>query len=80
MYLAEVLIKNSFFIIPFVEKRPPCLRMWLSEPREGLAVSKTKGSSLSIGSAPGIQPKTSRFAVKRPTIPRDMSRNAIAIL
>ena len=48
---------------------------WSSEPREGLAVWRTKEvpsflsyfKTLSIGPAPGIEPATSRSAVKRST-------------
>ena len=48
---------------------------WSSEPREGLACCSAKGvpsflgyfKTLSIGPAPGIEPATSRSAVKRST-------------
>ena len=48
---------------------------WSSEPREGLAACTTKGvpsflsyfKTLSIGTAPGNEPATSRSAVKRST-------------
>ena len=47
--------------------------MWSSEPREGPAACSAKGvpsffsyfKTLSIGPAPGIEPATSRSAVKR---------------
>jgi len=46
---------------------------WSSEPREGLAACSAKGvpsflsyfKTLSIGPAPGIEPATSCFVVKR---------------
>ena len=49
--------------------------MWSSEPREGLAAYRAKEvpsflsyfKTLSIGPAPGIEPVTSRSAVKRST-------------
>ena len=47
--------------------------MWSSEPHEGLAVCRAKAvpsflsyfKTLSVGPAPGIEPPTSRSAVKR---------------
>ena len=49
--------------------------MWSSEPREGLAICRAKAvpsflshfKTLSIDPAPGIEPATSRAAVKRST-------------
>ena len=49
--------------------------MWSSEPREGLAGCSAKEvpsflshfKTLSVGPAPGIEPATSRSAVKRST-------------
>ena len=48
---------------------------WSSEPREGLAICRAKAvpsflryfKTLSIGPTPGIEPTTSRSAVKRST-------------
>ena len=52
-----------------------CHFTWSSEPREGLAICRAKNvpsflcyfKTLSVGSAPEIEPSTSRSAVKRST-------------
>ena len=69
----KVLIRDTIFTSPTGDGT--AISTWSSEPREGPAVSSAKTvpsflryfKTLSIGPAPGIEPATSRSAVKRST-------------
>ena len=74
VFSTKVLIGDTIFTSPTWDGTA-ILRQWLSEPREGLLVCRVKAvpsflsyfKTLSIGPAPGIEPATSRSAVKRST-------------
>ena len=73
VFNTKVLIWNIVFTSPTGDGT--AISTWLSEPREGPAVCSTKAvpsflsyfKTLSIRPAPGIEPATSRSAVKRST-------------
>ena len=69
MYLARKYELGTLFVRLLLKTRPPFYIVF--EPREGLAASKAKEvlfpsyfKTLSIGSAPKIEPATSRIVVK----------------
>ena len=73
VFSTKVLIGDTIFYVS--NWRRDCHFTWSSEPREGLAFCSAKEvpsflsyfKTLSIGPAPGIEPVTSRSAVKRST-------------
>ena len=73
VFSTKVLIGDTIFTSPTGDGT--AISTWSSEPREGPAVCSAKTVSsflsyfktLSIGPAPGIEPATSRSAVKRST-------------
>ena len=76
VFSTKVLRRGTIFTSPAGD-RTAILRglQWTTEPREGPAACSAKGvpsflsyfKTLSIGPAPGIEPATSRSAVKRST-------------
>ena len=74
LYLSVNVFSTTVLIVDTIFTTGPPFT-WSSEPREGLAVWRTKEvpsflsylKTLSIGPAPGIEPATSRSAVKRST-------------
>ena len=73
VFSMKVLIGDAIFYVSYWRRDRHF--SWLSEPREGLAICKAKAvlsflgyfKTVSIGSVPGTEPATSRFAVKRST-------------
>ena len=73
VFSTKVLIGDTIFTSPTGDGT--AISTWSSEPREGPAVCSAKVvpsflsyfKTLSIGPAPGIEPTTSRSAVKRST-------------
>ena len=71
MYLAQ---RGHYFYVSF--RRRDRLFTWSSEPHEGLAACSANVlpsflsycKTLSVDPAPGIEPTTSRSAVKRSTV------------
>ena len=76
VFSTKVLIGDTIFTSPTGDGT--AISAWSSEPRDGPAVCSAKGvpsflsffKTLSIGPAPGIEPATSRFAVK--PLPTDL--------
>ena len=75
VFNTKVFIRDTIFTSPTGDGRQDRHFTWSSEPREGPAACSTKVvpsflsyfKTLSIGPAPGIEPATSRSAVKRST-------------
>ena len=73
VFSTKVLIGDAIFASPTEDGT--AISTWSSEPREDLTVCSAKAvpsflsyfKTLSIGPAPGIEPATSRSAVKRST-------------
>ena len=75
VFSTKVLIRGTIFTSPAGDRTAILRGQWTTEPREGPAAGSAKGvpsflsyfKTLSIGPAPGIEPATSRSAVKRST-------------
>ena len=71
VFSTKVLIEDTIFYVSYCRRE--CYFTWSSEPREGLAACRAKEvpsflnyfKTLRISPAPGIEPTTSRSAVKR---------------
>ena len=75
VFSTKVLRRGTIFTSPAGDRTAILRGQWTTEPREGPAACSAKGvpsflsyfKTLSIGPAPGIEPATSRSAVKRST-------------
>ena len=75
VFSTKVLIRETILTSPSGDGRRDPHFTWSSDPREGPAACSAKGvpsflnyfKTLSIGPAPGIEPASSRSAVKQST-------------